>query len=378
MSPLEAAKDRIQRLHRWLIPEQRYLGWTPYLWLFYLGSFYVEWYFHVPTNPKFALTLLTTAAFLVLYFDGYRHGGRRLLVNIAAIVGLGVAWLPFNPGAMTFFIYAGAFLGSAASVRTATRYLFGIATLLLVEWWAFDLHWSVGAFGPAITLLVGLTNIHYAEVRRKDAQLGRTRQEVRRLATVAERERIARDLHDLLGHTLSVIALKSELAGRLLQRGDPRAREEIGDVERISRDALKQVREAVAGYRSGGLTEELANARLACEAAGIELDAALDEEPLASRQESVLAFVLREAVTNVVRHSGCRHSRIALRRENDSAVLTISDDGGGSTAPAGGGLTGMRRRLESAGGSLDIRVDGGFALTATLPDRPDLAQEQST
>jgi len=360
-------RARALLLHRRLIPEP-YLGWAPYLWLFYLSGFFVPWFGAPLRNLEFALTLLSTVLFLVLYFDGYRRSGRRLLLDVAGILALGIAWLPFNAGAMTFFIYAGAFLGGIKPTRLAYRYLAAIVALLLLEWWAMDVHWSVGVFGVPITALVSLTNIHYAELRRKDATLRRTQQEVPRLATVAERERIARDLHDLLGHTLSVITLKAELAGRLLSRRDDRALQEIRDVERISREALGQVREAVSGYRAGGLAEELENARLACEAAGIELEtAALPSLPVGADREPVLALALREAVTNVVRHSRGRRCRIGLKPEGDQAVLTVEDDGQGAGAPPGAGLLGMRQRLETAGGSLDLRSGPGFTLVARVP-----------
>jgi len=359
-------RARALRLHRRLIPEP-YLGWAPYLWLFYLSGFFVPWFGAPLRSLEFALALLSTGLFLLLYFDGYRRSGRRLILDVAGILALGIAWLPFNAGAMTFFIYAGAFLGGIKPARLAYRYLVAIVAILLLEWWALDVHWSVGVFGVPITALVSLTNIHYAEVRRKDETLRRTQQEVRRLATVAERERIARDLHDLLGHTLSVITLKAELAGRLLARRDDRALQEIRDVERISRDALGQVREAVSGYRAGGLAEELENARLACEAAGIELKTALPPLSVGAEREPVLALALREAVTNVVRHSRGRHCRIELQPEADQAVLTVEDDGQGAVAPPGAGLLGMRQRLETAGGSLDLRSGPGFTLVARVP-----------
>lgn len=363
------AAGPLLRFHRWLLPESLDLGVTPYFWLFYLTSFYVP-FFGSPDRGPLVLAILTGVVFLVLYFDGFRHGGRRVLWDVAGTLALGVVWLPFNWGAMTFFIYAGAFLGSVGPASTGVRYLAGIFGLLVLEWWLAGTHWSVVVFGGPVTLLVGLTNIHYGDVRRRDALLRQSREEVRRLAAVAERERIARDLHDLLGHTLSVIALKSDLAARLLERSDPRAAIEIRDVQRISRDTLKQVREAVSGYRTGELSDEVRNAHLACEAAGIRLEPEIEPVELAPRQEQVLSMALREAVTNVVRHSGGARCRVSLRPEASHAVLRVSDDGRGGVAAPGSGLEGMRSRLEDAGGSLVLRSEGGFTVEARLPLEP--------
>jgi len=370
--PVPRAPGPLLRLHRWLIPGSRDLGITPYLWLFYLASFYVLYFFAPASGLERALAILTGVVFLGLYFDGFRGGGGRggVLRDVVGILALGVVWLPFNFGAMTFFVYAGAFLGAVAPARTGRRFLAGIYAVLMLEWWLVGAHWSVAVFGGPATLLVGLTNIHHAEVRRKDALLRQSQQEVQRLATVAERERIARDLHDLLGHTLSVVALKSDLAARLVERADERVADEIRDVQRISRDALKQVREAVSGYRGGELRDEIRNAHLACEAAGIRLEPEIEPLVLARRQEQVLSMTLREAVTNVVRHSGGERCRVSLRPEAACAVLRVSDDGRGGAPTPGSGLEGMRARLESAGGRLELRTDDGFTVEARLPLAP--------
>jgi len=147
-------------------------------------------------------------------------------------------------------------------------------------------------------------------------------------------------------------------------------------VQRISRDALREVREAVTGYRAGELREEIAKARLACEAAGIDLQHEIGELRLHPDQERVLSLALREAITNVVRHSGGERCRVSLRPDAAHAVLTVSDDGRGGAAPPGGGLSGMRARLEGAGGSLELSGEGGFTLRARLPllrPEPDAA-----
>src|SRR5204863_1450718 len=178
-------------------------------------------------------------------------------------------------------------------------------------------------------------------------------EEVAHLAKVAERERIARDLHDLLGHTLSVIILKSELASRLAATQPERAAEEIRDVERISREALAEVRAAVRGYRSAGLESELRQAGETLKTAGIELQTAMETPPLTAIQESVFALAVREAVTNVVRHAQATVCRLSLRREGSWCQLEIADNGKGGALEEGSGLSGMRERVEALGGIVE-------------------------
>ena len=339
----------------------------PYLWLFWLVSFYQKW-FLVPIEPvEFGLSLCTVPLFLAVYFNGYWHAGRRLLLNVAGLVLIGIVWMPFNAGATTFFIYGSAFAGRAARPPRAYGYLAGIALVIILESLALDLPAIFLLFGAPVSVLVGAATVHLAEAGRQESALKLSQTEVRRLAAVAERERIARDLHDLLGHTLSVIAIKAELAAKLVARGDGQAEQEIRDVETISRDALREVREAVAGFRRVDLDGELAAARLACEARGIQL--AVDRPPIdvPPEREAVLAMCLREAITNVVRHSDARHCRVGLAREGSRIRLTVADDGVGGAIREGSGLSGMRERVERAGGEMGLDPAGGVALTVHLP-----------
>ena len=339
----------------------------PYLWLFWLTNFFQKW-FLVPLEPvEFTLALCTITLFLAVYFDGYRQSGRRLLVNVAGLLLLGIAWMPFNAGATVFFIYGSAFVGRAVRPPRAWAYLAGIALVVILESLALDLPAIFLLFGAPVSVLVGAATVHLAEAGRQESALKLSQTEVRRLAAVAERERIARDLHDLLGHTLSVIAIKAELAAKLVARGDAQAEREIRDVETISRDALREVREAVAGFRRADLDGELAAARLACEARGIQL--AVDRPPIdvPPDREAVLAMCLREAITNVVRHSDARHCRVGLAREGPQIGLTVADDGVGGVIREGSGLSGMRERVERAGGEMGLDSTGGVALSVRLP-----------
>jgi two-component system, NarL family, sensor histidine kinase DesK len=187
------------------------------------------------------------------------------------------------------------------------------------------------------------------------------------MAVADERLRFARDLHDLLGHDLSLIALKAELAGKLLPGRTDAAATELEQIRELTRNALAQVREAVDGYRQPTLPSELAGARVALEAAGIALHVDARDEPLAPEVESVLAWAVREGATNAIRHSGARRAEITLR----PGMLEIADDGHGAPRPepAGNGLTGLRERVQAVGGTVEAGAGpgGGFRLVVRVP-----------
>jgi two-component system sensor histidine kinase DesK len=200
-----------------------------------------------------------------------------------------------------------------------------------------------------------------------NAELAEAREELAHRAVAEERMRFARDLHDLLGHSLSLIALKSELAGRLAERDPGRAREEMADVESAARQALAEVRDAVSGYRQVSLAQALVEARSALSAAGIALHPPTAVDVLPGPVDAVLGWVVREAVTNVLRHSGATTVTVTLDTAADDVVLGFADDGHGSAAPPGAGLSGLAERVHRLGGDLRTTSDGGFRLTARLP-----------
>lgn len=359
----------LMRLHRRLLPDNAELGWTPYLWLVYLSFFFVSWFFQLPGRAELVLGIGTIGLFLALYFSAFWRHGMVALGHIAAITLLGVIWAPFNIGAGTFFIYAASFAYRVGPPRTAAWIVAAVAVCVTLTALIGQGHPFFWLPGGLISVLIGAANIFFAEQARQNAALRLSQSEVRQLARVAERERIARDLHDLLGHTLSLIALKSELARKLIDSDAERARSEIETVEATARKALSEVREAVSGFRQQGLTGELEQARMALTAAGVELDQDVADNPqLDSQTEAVLALVLRESVTNIIRHARAHRCRIRLQPEADGEwVLTISDDGRGGIRPDGAGIDGMRARIESLGGRFSIGGREGAELTARVP-----------
>lgn len=205
-----------------------------------------------------------------------------------------------------------------------------------------------------------------ASVVKRNRDLAAAHEELKALAVEQERARFARDLHDLLGHSLTVITVKSELAGRLLAVDPARAATEVADIERLAREALADVRATVAGYRGVTLAAEISSARAALDAAGVsaELPGAVDDVP-GDRRE-LFGWVLREGVTNVLRHADARRVQVAL---SPTSVEIVDDGRGVGSGVDGNGLSGLRERLAQAGGRLDAGpVDGGgFRLYAEVP-----------
>jgi two-component system sensor histidine kinase DesK len=354
-----------------LLPDSP-LGWTPYAWLIYL-SFFIMYGIGVNDSVlDWAIDGAALVLFLFLYFRAFWCRGAQLLWISFAIVAIGVVLVPRNPGASTFFIYGAAFLGEAARPGIAIRWLAVIIAILAIETLLVPLPPAAWIPGIVLSLIIGGTNIHFCEVRRKDEALLKAHQQAEHLAAVAERERIARDLHDLLGHTLSVIVIKSELAAKLADRSPERAIQEIREVERISRKALSEVRQAIHGYGGESLAAELANGRAALEAAGVSLVADVVPMSLEADDERALALGLREAVTNVIRHARAKTCTVTLTRLDGTVRLVVEDDGVGGDGGEGAGLAGMRTRLAAIGGMVLRTGERGTRLTLIVPERQAL------
>ncbi|WP_326697250.1 sensor histidine kinase [Streptomyces sp. NBC_01754] len=343
-----------------------------------LGAFSDLWQGETPNPWIGGLGLL---AFNSLYvsvvfrgFDRRRRGSAtsyRLLVAMGAIafslaIGYAGNWLLFLPlfSLACGTILRGRWLGA------------GLIALALcasaVATWRGDHSsesWTIG-YG---TFISGAVTAAILTLSETVMELRATRQELARSAVEQERLRFSRDLHDLLGHTLSVIVVKSEAARRLAPHDLDAALAQVDDIESVGRQALTEIREAVTGYREVSLATELERACSALTAAGIEPVVHRSGPPLAPGTEALLGWVAREAVTNVVRHSGATRCVLTVGSTPDRARLTVTDDGTGpvdTSGPVGGtGLKGLAERLAAAGGSLESGPgrDGGFSVVAELP-----------
>jgi two-component system, NarL family, sensor histidine kinase DesK len=350
-----------------LLPDDSRIGLSPYAWLVYLVFLLLDVFLGENSFRTWAVILGSLAIFLPLYFRFYWERGRRAELLAGGIGLLGLCMMPISGGGSTYVIYSAALLAWCRSPRRAVVWLAALfaSTAAL----AVSLHLPYWAWLPGVTgiVAVGAGNMHFAAMHRKNMVVRRAQQEVEQMATVAERERIARDLHDLLGHTLSVIVMKSELASKLADRDPQRAIAEIRDVERISREALAEVRRAVEGYRQRGLAGEIDNAAKTLRSAGVAFESSVAPLALPPRQETALALALREATTNVVRHAGASACRVSLHADGGRVVFMIQDDGRGGEPKEGNGLNGMRTRIADAGGTLAVDGSSGMRVVVTLP-----------
>ena len=306
-------------------------------------------------------TYVAFAALLAATFAAATHGDEQwlpvwLLVGNAVPVVLRGRWLAL----------------AVPVVATASGW---------AAWRVVPHEWSRVWTEVFVVLLTILANTAFTRLLETVAELRRTRAELARVAVADERERFSRDLHDLLGHTLSVMVVKAEAVRRLAATDPEAAAAHAADIERVGRRALLDVRQAVDEMRAPSLPEELVGARDALESAGIRvtIEAGAGEVPEAAGVP--LAWALREAVTNVLRHSGASSCTISITDRGDRTELVVADDGVGAptrpaegTAARAGGLDGIRDRVGTAGGTVDaLSNDDGFRLVASVPVRAEVA-----
>ncbi|MFG2328330.1 sensor histidine kinase [Streptomyces sp. NPDC048604] len=336
-------------------------------------------------NPHPVVGSLAVLAFNSLYvavvfraFDRGRRESRTTwwLIGAMAAVTLFLA-IAFGGPYLLFFPLLGLAVGSVTRGRRLPQVAFPLcATAALVAglrdgWDAINV-----AYGTFISTMVTAAVLALSETVK---ELRATRQELARTAVEKERLRFSRDLHDLLGHTLSVIVVKSEAARRLAPRDVDAALAQIVDIESVGRQALTEIREAVTGYREGSLGTELDRARSALTGAGIEPVVRRSGPPLEPQTEALLSWVVRESATNALRHSGATRCEIEVSGGMERVRLTVTDNGRGTdgATESGNGLTGLRERVAAAGGTLESgpAEKGGFRVVAELPVETPASRE---
>ena len=363
-------------------------GWSIFfagIWLFFLGdAFRLAW--GQRTTAHGDIGLVTLSLFVVLYLVHFLHlraavwGGHGSVAGRWYVTGVGlVYWVCLGTLAATatlalgqegastwvFFVVSGLW-----TFRLSLGLVIGAAMIGLYEFLTFHVHgWShdSGILMSMVFAMAAVTGGMVATQRQR--ALAEAREENARLAIREERNRMARDVHDVLGHSLTVITVKAELAARLLEVSPERARDEVQEVERLARDALADVRQAVAGFREISLPGELARARFSLSAAGIEADLPSAADAVPTELRELCAWTLREGVTNVIRHSGASTCRVTL----DSEGITVSDDGSGpQPGQPGTGLMGLSERADAAGARMITRTlrPHGFELSVTKGGTP--------
>lgn len=341
--------------------------------IFVSTYFWVMWPHPVSDRARTRLKLPSALALVIAL--------TALVLYLSLLNGSTFLWL---------FIGVSAIAGMTLSFRNASIAVMSLTLLTIAANVGLDksitsVNWL--QIIPLALLVRGLGLDMIGFVRLSDAllELQKAREDLAHQAVTEERLRMARDLHDLLGHSLSLITLKSDLAGRLLEKDPRAATQQVHEVERVARQALRDVREAVAGYRQRTLHEELDGARQILEAAGIECRIEYTPQSLPLDMDMVLAWIVREAVTNVIRHSRARHCLIRIVSNDLQIRAEIRNDGSprteNSNAEGGSGLSGLAERLAKVGGMIEAGAlpvsDGpGFQVKVEIPVRRDVMVTQ--
>lgn len=330
---------------------------------------------------RIAVALAALAAFIGIYFwllmKNVLSGGQLRLPSrgqwlpITLLLGLATGLtLGYGPQWMLIYVFVNSAAGVWLPSRHATKAIVGITITAILTGIVADASLET-LIGNGLTVLtIGFLMWSFTNVILAYRELRAAREGLAKLAVAEERLRFARDLHDLLGHNLSVIALKSELAGKLAENAPERAAKEINEIEAVARRSLHDIRAAVAGYRQPTFEMELHGAREVLAAAGIALRQEIGAE-MPDEAGSPFAWAIREGVTNVVRHSRARQCVIRLTEADAAVTLEIRDDGAAAepvSAP-GSGLAGLRERFAAIGGRVEANAlaTGGFRLLAVAP-----------
>lgn len=358
------------------------LFWST-VWLAYLAIPAIEvWTAGIGLGHKLWLTALL-AGFVVSYVAYWglsitcalRKRGQRYLWGFILVLGVVAAVVGSRVGLGYTMAYVAAALVLALAPRLGAALIgvFAVAGLSLLLSVLTRTDWWNAVLETIITLSSGGAVLGFMALQIQNDKLRAAREEIARLAVAEERLRFSRDLHDLLGHSLSVIVLKAELAHRMAERSPERTAREVGDIERVAREALGEVRDAVAGYRQQSLSQELEAAAHTLGTAGVQVQVAGGPGALPGALDAALAWTVREATTNVIRHARARRVRFDFSRAAHLVRLRVVNDGvpagGNHTSNDGNGLRGLRERLRALGGDLTYgpgRTDG-FTLDASLP-----------
>jgi two-component system sensor histidine kinase DesK len=347
---------------------RRWFDYEHSVWLIFLGFWFLQPYLDHQPLHKWILLFLAIGLFVPFYLLAHVAPPRTRRFWVIAMFILAMVYVPINQSSWGIYIFIAA---SLPEITESTNTVIGLLLLqcgaIVTQSWLFHLSSWTWSMGLGFTLLVGMNRLRMEQKHRADAKLRMAHEEIEQLAKTAERERIARDMHDVLGHSLSLIVLKSELAGRLFDSQPSRAALEIAEIETAARQALAEVRKTITGYRSEGFASELTRAAQVLKTAGVRLNKPAKAPYLTPRHEATLSLVLREAVTNIVRHADASECSIEVFSEQDRTQLVIADDGRGDIRQEGNGLRGMRERVQELGGSLSLESSRGTRLHIELP-----------
>ncbi len=341
----------------------------PWIWLIFSLYYFVPMYEMNYDFSKTIFLLLAFSGFVALYLWAATLDAKFAWKPIVGITAIALIVTPVSPGSSSIFPYVGFLIGISYTPRTYVILLASMITIIL------GLHvyyrYPVPFFAlPAITGIVAISLWGYIERVSMAAKMRwlQSRQEIQQLAVIAERERIARDLHDILGHTLSSIALKAELAEKLLkQEKIPDAQQHLSDLHQIARESLSLVRQTVSGYKHRGLSGEVIQLCDKLRQNGFSVDLTGEIPTLTPRAETALILALTELTTNVLRHSKGNHCKLTFSASDENIFISLQDNGSIKSITPGNGLNGIQERLHAIAGDISAQITNGCRFDITLP-----------
>lgn len=339
-------------------------------WVYLINLvFYIAPFFYINYSPlQYLWMTVALVAFVGCYYWVYRSHSSQMFVPILLMALIASVITPLNYGSIAMFAYVSFFIGFAYNFR---QFLVGVAVLLCVLV-LLDQFFVKGApyfllYGSALVMAIGVFGVLDRARRNSLLKEQRSAEEIKQLATIVERERIARDLHDILGHSLSGIVLKADLADKLLQQQQfQAAHQQLQELAQIARESLSQVRQTVSGYKHKGLAGEVQALSTKLREAGFGVDVQGDIPTLSAREETAVVLILTELVTNIVKHSNGDAVQISFCENQQGHQLMVSDNGKLSGLKQGHGLTGIQERLAALNSQLEWQLSPS-RFSFTLP-----------
>ena len=341
----------------------------PTIWLAYFLWFIATWTFEPPHRTEFIAAVISFAIFLPIYYDTYDKTGLRTWYAIATITAIAILLATLTASASIFFIYAVQLATRSLEGKARVVWFLGIFMAVIIPAMIGQVSWYFTSgcllFGPMVAIATA-TN---TKLQRQAELLLQNQTEIRNLAISAERERIARDMHDTVGHVLAIITAKSDFALRIADNNPDQLKQELRDINLTGRQALKDVRSVIDGLENTTVASELGHARYLLETANIYLDTSNTAPALPDEIQHALGMIIREATTNIVKHAKATRCKIALLYDEKRLTLEITDNGQGGTFNAQTGITSMKSRAFKLDGTIEIQSpkESGTQIIVSIP-----------